>query len=208
MVTKQPFSLLIFLILLILAGCAPAPPTYKLNICKIFRKYPKWYWATQSSQKRWRVPISVQMALVYQESRFNAYAKPPRTRLLWIIPWSRPTSAVGYSQATNGTWRRYQLSTGRTGADREEFADAVDFIGWYGYRAHRRAGISRLNAYAIYLAYHEGIGGYERRTYRHKPWLIKVARKVQRIANRYQAQLNRCEKYLKRKPWWRRLFGL
>ena len=117
--------------------------------------------------------------------------------------WKRPTSAYGYSQAINGTWKRYKKDTGSNWVSRGAFDDAADFIGWFTYRAHKRAGIAMTNAYALYLAYHEGIGGYQKRTYLKKPWLISVAKRVQQRAWVYRSQLLRCESSLPTKPWWR-----
>jgi len=186
-----------------LNSCTQARPNYIENICLIFKQYPEWYWDAQAVQKRWGLPISTLMAIIYQESHFNATAKPPRTKLLWIIPWKRPTSAYGYSQAVDHTWKSYKTANGHTFVSRDAFGDAADFIGWYAYQAHQRAGISRRNAYAIYLAYHEGIGGYMRGTYRSKPWLMDVARNVQRRANVYRSQLLRCQASLPKKSWWK-----
>lgn len=186
----------------LLSGCSTSPPDHIENICSMFRQYPEWYWTARDIRKNQKLPISVLMAIIYQESRFRSDAAPPRERLLWIIPWKRPTTAYGYSQALDGTWKRYQQDTGNKHARRSAFDDAADFIGWFANRAHQRAGIAKTNAYALYLAYHEGIGGYQQRTYIKKRWLIHVAWKVQRRANTYRAQLLRCEKSLPQKPWW------
>ena len=187
---------------LLLAACAPAPPHRQSNVCHIFYKYPQWYWAAEKSRKRWGVPVSVQMAIIHQESHFRADAKPARTKLLGFIPWFRPTTAEGYAQAVNSTWKHYLQQTGRNRASRSSFDAATDFVGWFGYRAHVRAGISRSNAYAIYLAYHEGVLGYTQGTYRRKPWLIQIARNVQRMADRYQAQLQSCASKIPKHHWW------
>lgn len=189
---------------LFLGGCVTAPPNNTVNVCKIFRQYPKWYWAASDSRQRWKVPINVMMAILHQESRFTADAKPPRTKLLWVIPWKRPSSAYGYTQALNETWEVYKKSAGRHGADRDEFKDAIDFVGWYVDTAHRKAGIDKRDVYTLYLAYHEGIGGYQRGTYMRKAWLRVVASKVQRRAAIYRSQLAGCEKHLNKKPWWRK----
>ncbi len=173
------------------------------NICQIFKQYPGWYWDTEDVYTRWRVPISVQMAIIYQESKFHPIAKPPRTKLLWVIPWKRPSSAYGYTQALDGTWESYVKSSGNYLASRSSFKDSVDFIGWYAYKAHKRAGISRNDAYRLYLAYHEGVGGYQRKTYLSKPWLVKVAHKVSRQSTLYDKQLASCRTSLERKPWYR-----
>jgi hypothetical protein len=204
---KLTITITIFFLILLgtitLSGCTKAPPNNRKDICLIFRQYPEWYWDSQEVQKHWGVPISVLMAIIYQESRFNATAKPPREKLLWIIPWFRPTSAYGYSQAVNSTWKRYKSETKHTFVSRDAFGDAADFIGWFANQAHKRAGISKSNAYELYLAYHEGVGGYMRGTQFKKKWLLAVAKKVQRRAWIYRSQLSRCQASLPSKPWWR-----
>ncbi len=193
----------IYVSIVLLSACATPRPDNINNVCKIYKQYPKWYWSTEQVARRWKVPQSIQMAIIYQESRFNSIAKPPRTKLLWIIPWTRPSSSYGYTQALDSTWHLYKKDTGKYFARRDNFHDAVDFIGWYGYKAYKRAGISRRDPYRLYLAYHEGVGGYQRGTYRRKAWLMSVARKVARQSRNYEAQLARCKSQLKDKPWWR-----
>ena len=186
---------------LFLSGCATSPPKHVDNICSIFKQNPDWYRETKAVEKRWHVPIPTQMAIMHQESKFNAYAKPERTKLLWVIPWTRPSSAYGYAQALDMTWRGYKRDTGKLFASRTNFADGVDFIGWYAHQAHRRAGIRYDDTMALYLAYHEGIGGYQQKTYRRKGWLVRVAQKVRTRAAIYEAQLNRCEAQFKRRTF-------
>lgn len=177
---------------LLLHGCVTPPPRKLDNVCQIFKQYPRWLRETRDVQKRWRVPIPVLMAIMHQESKFNAQARPPRKKLLWIIPWTRPTSAYGYSQALNGTWAEYRRTSGDLWSSRDNFGDAVDFMGWYANQAYLRAHVSRQDAYRLYLAYHEGIGGYQRHSYLKKPWLIGVAKKVKVRAEIYRAQMKRC----------------
>lgn len=186
------YLIIIFLGLLIASCATVPPPNHTNNICSIFWQYPEWKKATKRTERRWGVPIAVQMAIMYQESSFVADAKPPRTKLLGFIPWTRPTSAYGYSQAINHTWRLYQRSTGRYNANRYIFADADDFIGWYALRAKVRAGIQPTDAYSLYLAYHEGITNYKNQTYRYKYWLMRTAKRVQARAKMYGKQLARC----------------
>lgn len=179
----------------LLTGCMPPPPPTHINhLCHVFQQYPEWYVAAREVEARWKVPVAVQMAIIHQESKFNATAQPPRQRLLGWVPWKRPTSAYGYSQALDGTWALYKQSYGGFFASRERFSDAVDFIGWYAQTAYSRAHIARSNPYALYLAYHEGVGGYLHRTYLRKPWLLRVAQKVKRRAALYQAQLKFCSR--------------
>ena len=65
------------------------------------------------------------------ESDFDWLAKPPRQKLFKVIPYKRPSSSFGYSQAVNGTWEQYKKETGNKLAVRTRFKDSVDFIGWY-----------------------------------------------------------------------------
>jgi len=194
--------LIYFLSILFLTGCTPEPPQNRLNACKIFKQYPHWYWEAQHTQQKWGVPISTQLAFMYQESRFDGTAKPPREHILWIIPWKRPTSAYGYAQVINDTWEMYEKDTDHWHADRNSFSDASDFIGWYINRAHRRLNIPVSDVYALYLAYHEGTINYAHGSYRRKPGLRAVASKVAYNAARYHVQLIHCEAYLPKKHWW------
>ena len=57
----------------------------------------------------------------------------------------------------------------------------------------RSLGINKSDIYSQYLAYHEGRGGFKRKTYNKKTWLKQVAGKVKRQSQRYQGQLNRCK---------------
>lgn len=184
----------------LLVGCATSQPSNVNNICDIFEEKNGWYDDAADARDEWGSPIPVMMAMMHQESRFKAKAKPPRKKIFGFIPGPRPSNAYGYSQALKSTWKSYKRSAGNYGADRDDFGDAIDFIGWYNYQSYKRNGISRSDTYRLYLAYHEGHGGYKRRTYRKKEWLINVARKVERKAATYQTQLAGCEEDLK-KGW-------
>jgi len=186
---------------LVLGGCTTSQPRDVEDICAIFKEKDDWYDDAADASDEWGSPIAVMMAIMYQESRFEAKAKPPRKKILGFIPGPRPSSAYGYSQAKKSTWKDYKRSAGRYGSDRDDFADAIDFVGWYNYQSYKRSGISRKDTYRLYLAYHEGHGGYNRGSYRKKKWLIDVARKVERKAGTYQQQLAGCEKQLKRGGW-------
>ena len=189
------------LALLMIAGCATSPPEQVDNVCDIFRERPGWYNDAKQSRARWGVPISVSMAFMYQESRFVATAKPPRKKIFGVIPGPRPSDSYGYSQAKESTWDWYQRSTGNYGADRDDFGDAIDFIGWYNNVSNKELGISKRDAFRLYLAYHEGHGGYRKQSYRSKDWLIDVARKVDRHAQQYNSQLQGCAEELEPRGW-------
>ncbi len=196
------FSAVAGLLIVALAGCTTSPPSNVDDVCAIFEEKSGWYEDAKSARARWGVPISVMMAVMHQESTFVATAKPPRKMIWGFIPGRRPSDSYGYSQALEDTWRRYERASGNYGADRDEFADAIDFIGWYNDLSYRANGIPKDDAFRLYLAYHEGHGGYSRKTYRSKQWLIDVARKVERRAQRYNTQLQGCVQDLEAKSWW------
>ncbi len=186
------------------AGCSARAPANIDDACAIFRERHSWFDDARQAERRWGVPIEVQLAIIHQESRFRSRVQPPRRRLLGFIPGPRPSSAYGYTQAVETTWNEYRRATGRRGADRDDFGDACDFIGWYAARSSRRLGIAKSDAYRLYLAYHEGDGGYRRGSYRRKPWLMRVASKVERRAERYRRQLAGCRRRLEHRwrLWW------
>lgn len=121
--------------------------------------------------------------------------------MLGFIPWGRKSSAYGYAQVKDETWDWYKDKTGNWGADRDDFGDAVDFIGWYGNISNKTLGISKSDAKNQYLAYHEGHGGFKRKSYYQKPWLIEVAAKVEKNAARYRAQQGACKDKLDGSGW-------
>ncbi len=190
----------IILLLSLLNGCAVTPPTHLDNICEIFRDKDDWYDDANDSFEKWGVPVHVQMAIMHQESRFYSDALPPRNWFLFI-PLGRPSTAYGYAQVLDSTWQWYIDETGNWGADRDDFEDATDFIGWYGVISQQKLGLSKWDAGKQYLAYHEGHGGYQRGTFKRKPWLVKVAGKVDRRAKRYRSQLASCRDELET-SWW------
>jgi len=178
--------------LLLAAGCATVPPSNLDNICEIFRERPAWHDDALDMQRKWGVPPQVAMAIIYQESSFREDALPPRRYLLGFIPWGRVSSAYGYAQAKDETWADYQREAGSWFSDRDDFGDALDFMGWYMNKSQRLNGVSKWDAYGQYLNYHEGWTGYRNRSYERKAWLKRVAAKVQARAERFGAQYRSC----------------
>lgn len=111
----------------------------------------------------------------------------------------RPSTAYGYCQAVNGTWKNYLQETGNTSAGRANFRDAMDFIGWYTNVSHDELGISKWDGYNQYLAYHEGQVGYSRNSHNKKRWLLRVAQKVHDTSEVYALQLRDCRDTLELK---------
>lgn len=194
--------------LLVLTSCATSPPKNAHNLCEIFQEKRDWYDAAVDMNEKWGVPIHVPMAMMYQESSFRDDALPPRDYILFgLIPWGRVSSAYGYSQAKTPTWDDYIRETGNSGADRDDFDDAIDFMGWFISKTYKINGVSKWDAYAQYLNYHEGWGGYKRRTYNKKAWLKKVAKRVKDRSSTYSNQLKGCKDDLDSSWLWRLMFG-
>ncbi|MEL6363979.1 MAG: transglycosylase SLT domain-containing protein [Pseudomonadota bacterium] len=180
---------------IILAACATSPPSTIENACKILEEKRSWARAADRAESRYGAPKAVMLAIVRQESAFEQSAKPPRRRILFVFPWfGRQSSAYGYAQATEPTWELYQKETGRPGARRGRFEDAIDFVGWYMRESKRRSGIEMADAYNQYLAYHEGWGGYNKGSFRGRKQrdLRSVATRVAMTADRYHGQLEGC----------------
>ena len=195
---KNKISFLLFLFLI--SACATSgPPSNTVDVCKIFKEKRSWYKAAKRTEDRWNIPVSVTMAIIKQESSFISGAKPPRTKILGFIPSKRQSSAKGYAQAIDGTWEMYLKERGRWFKSRSDFDDAVDFIGWYNAKSLKQLNIEKNNARALYLAYHEGRGGYKKGSYRNKPWLLGVADKVQSQSDLYESQYQKCKKKLGRR---------
>lgn len=195
-------NLLIFLAILMLGGCAVSPPRNTENACNMLAEKPGWFDAVKDASDSWDVSEGLILSFIRQESSFVADAKPPRTKILWVLPGPRASSAYGYPQAKDGTWGDYRRDTRSYLAKRDNFRDAVDFVGWYVDRAYRIARIPKSDAYRHYLAYHEGVGGFERGTFKAKRWLISVARRVDQTAKTYDSQLDGCRDKLDSGSWW------
>ena len=189
-----------FILIFVLQSCATKPPENPDNICLIFQEKRSWYKAAIRSEKRWKIPPYVLISFVHQESSFKSDARPEREKILGVIPWFRPSTAVGYSQALTKTWDDYKDETGNIRANRKNFSDSADFIGWYASKGYYQ-GFEKTDARSLYLAYHEGYGGFEKKSYRNKQWLIEVADRVQARSTKYQKQYWGCAKELKKKKF-------
>ena len=184
---------LVISLFLLLSSCSTYQPHNPDSICHIFFGETDWYEAARDAQRKWGTPMYVMMAIMHQESRFVDDAQPDRPWFLGVVPLPRNSSAYGYAQAQDPVWEEYIEQSHNSGADRDNFEDSIDFIGWYTAGSQNRLKVSKWDAYGQYLAYHEGRGGYERKTYQGKPWLKKVAKKVKRRAIRYNQQLKTCK---------------
>ena len=205
--------LLSFILLALLLGCssaptptkkrhprrAPPPPAYQLptahnprfngegqppfylieDACALFRTYPHWREALRNVQRKWHIDPWYVLAFIHQESSFNPRALSK-------------SLAYGFPQAKDDTWNWYQQKTARWQASRERFDDSSDFIGWYAHQKLRRNGVNLKDVANQYLAYHEGLGGFEQRSFLEKPWLLDISQKVADRALYYQTQILNC----------------
>jgi hypothetical protein len=184
-------------VLALVAGCGSGNFTSPRNLddaCAIAAERPAYLRAMQNASRRWGVPVHVQMATIYQESKFVGNARTPHQFVLGVIPMGRMSSAYGYSQALDSTWEEYQASTRRHGARRDRIEDATDFMGWYMDQSFQKLGIPKTDARLQYLAYHEGHSGYARGSYNAKSWLVRIAGEVGARSDLYAAQLVTCRR--------------
>lgn len=182
-------------IILLVASCGGgnfSAPRNLDNACALASERPAYFRAMKAAERRWGIPIHVQMASIHQESKFIGDARTPHQYALGVIPIGRQSSAFGYSQALDGTWDEYRAETRNRGARRDNIRDATDFMGWYMHGSAQRLGISKWDATSQYLAYHEGRSGFARGSYRSKGWLVGVAARVGQRAAMYRSQLQSC----------------
>ena len=190
--------LISLIILLILSSCSSVPLNTK-NSCNIFSERYLWYKHAKKTEEKWGAPIHIQLAFIKKESDFDWLAQPKRLKLFKIIPYKRPSSSFGYSQAVKGTWDQYKKETNNRLATRARFKDSVDFIGWYINKTEKLLKISKTDAYRQYIAYHEGWGNYK--NYKKNKKVIIFAKEVKDQANKYRKQLAKCQKRLNKKKY-------
>jgi hypothetical protein len=182
-------------LILFLAGCGArefSPPRNLDDACALSRERPEYLRAMERTERRWNVPVAVQMAIIYQESKFDGDARTPFRYVLGVIPMGRQSSAYGYSQALDDTWDEYRDDTGNRNAKRDRIEDATDFMGWYMNETAARNGVPLADARNQYLAYHEGHTGFARGSYNDKAWLVRIAGEVATRAEMYNLQLIGC----------------
>ena len=191
-------SLVVIIFFFFISACSSIPKN-TADGCSIFSERYLWYKHAKKTEKKWGTPIYIQLAFIKMESDFDWLARPKRLKIFKVIPYKRPSSSLGYSQAVEGTWKQYKEETNNKLATRTRFKDSVDFIGWYTNKTEKLLKISKKDAFRQYIAYHEGWGNYKK--YKEKPKVILLAKKVQQQSNKYKRQLNKCSKSLNRKKY-------
>ena len=191
-------SLVVIIFFFFISACSSIPKN-TADGCSIFSERYLWYKHAKKTEKKWGTPIYVQLAFIKMESDFDWLARPKRLKIFKVIPYKRPSSSLGYSQAVEGTWKQYKEETNNKLATRTRFKDSVDFIGWYTNKTEKLLKISKKDVFRQYIAYHEGWGNYKK--YKEKPKIILLAKKVQQQSDKYKSQLNKCSKSLNRKKY-------
>ena len=191
-------KLLLIFIFLLISACSSIPKNTS-DSCSIFNERYLWYKYTKKTEHKWGTPIYLQLAIIKMESDFDWLAKPQRQKIFKVIPYKRPSSSFGYSQAVKGTWDQYKKETNNKLATRARFKDSVDFIGWYTDKTEKLLKISKKDVYRQYLAYHEGWGNYK--NYKNNQKVIILAKKVAKQANEYRKQLKKCQKRLNKNKY-------
>ena len=184
---------IILISFILISGCSSVPKNTS-NSCSIFNERYLWYKHAKKTEKKWGTPINLQLAIIKMESDFDWLAKPARQKLFKVIPYKRPSSSFGYSQAIKGTWKQHKDETGNKYALRTRFKDSVDFIGWYTNKTEKILKVSKKDAFRQYIAYHEGWGNYK--NYKNNQKVIVLAKKVEGYSNKFKKQLNKCSKSL------------
>ena len=184
---------LILFIIFFLSACSSIPKNAS-NSCSIFEEKYLWYKHAKKTEKKWGTPVYLQLAIIKMESSFDRFAKPPRQKLFKVVPYKRPSSSFGYSQAVKGTWKQYKKETGNKFATRSRFKDSVDFVGWYTNKTEKILKISKKDAFKQYIAYHEGWGNYK--NYKSNKKVINLAKRVEKQSNIYKQQLSECKNSL------------
>ena len=191
-------NLYLFILLFFITACSSVPK-YPSNACKIFGQKYLWYKSVKKISDTYGAPIHIILAFVNKESGFNRWAKPKRHKLFKIIPYKRPSSSFGYSQAVNKTWELYKTETNNPLALRTRFKDSVMFIGWYMKKTKKTNNISMNDAYRQYLNYYLGWGNYSKKVYKSDKNAIIYAKKVEKQSNIYKNQLKECQSSLNNK---------
>ena len=187
------FCAVVAAVSVVLAACvSTSTPRNTDNLCQIFDEKRSWYRSATRSERKWGISIPISMAVIYKESSFRATARPPRKKILGFIPGRRLSTSFGYSQAKEETWNDYVKDTKNRTASRSNFADSIDFVGWYLNRAVVHLGVAPTNTEALYASYHVGLSGYQSGAWRNSPSIRNSVATFQRQVQRYERQLRTC----------------
>jgi hypothetical protein len=182
------FSLATFL----LAGCVVEEPVagYEKDICQFVHSHRGWKNALRKAERHYGITPGTVMSVIYHESSFRSHVRPPRDWVLGVFP-VRTRTEYGYGQVKDITWQWYLEKDPGLFRSRTSFSDTVRFIGWYYQHYKKVSRETNQPAYDFYLAYHEGLGGYQRLT-AVNDWLHKKSSSVQKVADEFDLVLRDC----------------
>ena len=181
-------------------SCSSIPKNTQ-NACSIFSERYLWYKSVKKSSEKYGAPVHIILAFVNKESGFDRRARPPRTKIFKIIPYKRPSSSFGYSQAVKKTWELYKTETNSPLALRTRWRDSVFFISLYISKTNKINKIPLNDAYRQYLNYYLGWGNYAKKVYKTDKKAIIFAQSVKKQSKIYKSQLRECQKSLNRKKY-------
>ena len=193
-------KLICLIIFFFIVSCSSIPKNYA-NACQLFGERYFWYKNAKKSSEKYDTPVYIILAFINKESGFNRWAKPKRTKLFKIIPYKRPSSSLGYSQAVKKTWKLYKTETDNPLALRTRFKDSVMFIGWYMAKTNKINKIPLNDPYRQYLNYYLGWGDYKKKVYEKDKKAIIYAKSVEKQSKIYKNQLRECQKKLDKKKY-------
>lgn len=184
---KIIFSLTIAFTALAISSCSErAKVDDSMGVCEILVQNPSWSKSLKAAQDTYKLPPAFAMAIIYQESKFKAEAK------------SKGSSAYGYAQAIDGTWKNFQKDV-KSNAKRNNFNDSVQFVGWYTAQLAKSTKLKMSDSYNLYMAYMLGATGfkcYKAGTLKNKAKIVedkKLAQKVKDFTAHYQSQFKKCK---------------
>ena len=184
------------LILLLFTAACSSVPKYPQNACKIFGEKYFYLKHSRASSKKWGIPISSILAVINKESGFKRFAKPKRKRIFKVIPYRRPSSSLGYSQAVNKTWDLYKKENNKPLALRISLKHSSDFIAWYFWKTNKINKVSLKDTRNMYLNYYLGWTAYKNKAYEKDRKAIILAKNVEKQAKIYKNQLRDCKSIL------------
>jgi|AntRauTorckE5430_2_1112549.scaffolds.fasta_scaffold00318_18 hypothetical protein len=166
------------------------PVDYDRRICHVIQSNWGWARALKRVSKDYDISPGLLLSVIYHESGFRPNVRPKPYMVFGVIPW-QVSSAYGYGQIKQETWDWYKSHNPGWFQSRTQFPDTLNFIGWY-YSLFLKKTETKTVHRDFYLAYHEGLGGYQRGTYHGNDWLIKKAESVALRAKLYDEKLNDC----------------
>ena len=151
---------------------------------------------TRAASKKWGVPISTILAVISKESGYKRFARPPRHKIFKIIPYRRPSSSLGFSQAVVKTFSLYKKENNKPLALRISYKTSSDFVGWYFWKTNKINKVSLNDTRNLYLNYYLGWTAYKNKAYRTNKKAIILAKNVEKQAKIYKNQLQECKSIL------------